>query len=168
MTSSPVTSGAVALMLQANPRLTPDDVKVRLMSTADPLPGASRYQQGAGLIDVPGALASTARANGYALSADLGDGTTVLSENVYAAWDKAVWAKYGWTKFKWSKFKWSEVGWSKFKWSKFKWSEVGWTKFKWSKFKWSEVAWTKFKWSKFKWSEYDWAKFKWSILIQGQ
>ena len=167
-TSSPVTAGAVALMLQANPRLTPDDVKVRLMSTADPLPGASRYQQGAGLIDVPGALASTARANGYALSADLGDGTTVLSENVYAAWDKAVWAKYGWTKFKWSKFKWSEVGWSKFKWSKFKWSEVGWTKFKWSKFKWSEVAWTKFKWSKFKWSEYDWAKFKWSILIQGQ
>jgi serine protease AprX len=168
--STPVVSGAAALLLgnTANPALTPDDVKLRLMDTADPLQGASQYQEGAGAIDVAAALDDTAHANGYALSQDLGDGMTVLSPSVYSAWDQRVWSKYGWTKFKWSKFKWS-----KFKWSKFKWSDVGWSKFKWSKFKWSDVAWSKFKWSdydasKFKWSEFDWAKFKWSILLQGQ
>ena len=181
-TSAPVTAGAVALLLGADPTLTPDDVKVRLMNTADPLPGATRYQQGAGEIDVAAALDDASRADGPALSADLGDGMTVLDRDVYSAWDQRVWSKYGWTKFKWSKFKWSDVGSSKFKWSKFKWSDVGWSKFKWSdiawskfkwsdydssKFKWSDYDWSKFKWSdydssKFKWSDYDWSKFKWS------
>ena len=173
--STPVVAGAAALLLsnRANPALTPDDVKLRLMETADPLRGASPYQEGAGAIDVAAALDDTSHANGYALSQDLGDGMTVLNPGVYSAWDQRVWSKYGWTKFKWSRFQGSKFKWSKFKWSKFKWSDVGWSKFKWSKFKWSDVAWSKFKWSdydasKFKWSEYDWAKFKWSILLQGQ
>ena len=124
----------------------------------------------------------------------LGDGTTILTEDDYAAWDQVVWTKYGWTKFKWTKFKWT-----KFKWTKFKWTDVDWTKFKWTKFKWTGVDWTKFKWTdttskwsgatrvdqvqvdrrgldqvqverlrlaKFKWTAYDWAKFKWTILIR--
>ena len=166
-TSAPVTAGAVALLLSADSTLTPDDVKVRLMNTADPLPGATRYQQGAGAIDVAAALDDASRADGYALSADLGDGMTILDRDVYSAWDQRVWSKYGWTKSKWSKFLGSKFKWSKFKWSKFKWSDVGWSKFKWSKFKWSDVAWSKFKWSdydssKFKWSDFDWSKFKWS------
>ena len=157
----------VALLLSADPTLTPDDIKVRLMKTADPLPGATRYQQGAGVIDVAAALLDTSHAQGYALSEDLGDGMTVLDEDVYSAWDQRVWSKYGWTKFKWSKFKGARFHSSKFKWSKFKWSDVGWSKFKWSKFKWSDVAWSKFKWSdydssKFKWSDYGSSKFKWS------
>ena len=172
-TSAPVTAGAAALMLGADPSLTPDDIKVRLMTTADPLPGASVHQQGAGLIDVDEALADTSRSDGYALSEDLGDGTTVLTEDVYAAWDRTVWTKYGWTKFKWSKFKWSKFKWSDFESTKFKWSKFKWSDFESTKFKWSTIVWTKFKWStydatKFKWSVYDWTKFKWSILIQGQ
>ena len=162
-TSAPVAAGAVALMLSADPRLSPDDVKVRLMRTADPLPGASVYQEGAGLIDVDGALADRSRARGYALSADLGNGTTILSDDVYAAWDKQAWTKYGWTKFRWTKFRWT----------KFRWTGVAWTKFRWTKFRWTDVAWTKFRWTdyqadKFRWTEYDWTKFRWTILLEGQ
>ena len=162
-TSAPVAAGAVALMLSADPRLSPDDVKVRLMRTADPLPGASVYQEGAGLIDVDGALADRSRARGYALSADLGNGTTILSDDVYSAWDKQAWTKYGWTKFRWTKFRWT----------KFRWTGVAWTKFRWTKFRWTDVAWTKFRWTnyqadKFRWTEYDWTKFRWTILLQGQ
>jgi len=147
-TSAPVVAGAAALMIGADPSLTPDDVKVRLMGTADPVAGASANQQGAGTLDVDGALAATTRAHGWALSAYLGDGKKFFKNGDYDKWEKRVWQKYGWTKFKWTKFKW--------------------TKFKWTKFKWTEVSWTKFKWTKFKWTEYDWMKFKWTILIQGQ
>jgi serine protease AprX len=166
--STPVVAGAAALLLSdsSDPALTPDDVKLRLMETADPLAGATRYQQGAGAIDVADALASTSHANGYALSEDLGDGMTILDKDVYSAWDQRVWSKYGWTKFKWAKFKWAKFKWAKFKWAKFKWADIGWTKFKWAKFKWADIGWTKFKWAKFKWAEYDWAKFKWAILLQ--
>ena len=108
-TSAPVVSGAVALMLEADPSLKPDDVKLRLMSTADPLAGIDSQHQGAGLIDVHEALGSTARSNGYALSTDLGNGTTVLSEDTYVAWDKFAWTKFAWTKFAWTKFAWTAL-----------------------------------------------------------
>jgi serine protease AprX len=159
-TAAPVGAGVAALMIGANPRLSPDDVKVRMLQTADPLRGATRFQQGAGLIDAAGALASDARANGYALSEDVGDGTTILTENDYAAWDQAVWTKYGWTKFRWTKFRWT-----KFRWTKFRWTGVEWQKFRWTKFRWTtDIDWQKFRWT----ADYDWAKFRWTILIEGQ
>jgi serine protease AprX len=193
-TSAPVTAGAVALLLGEDPSLSPDDVKVRLMATADPLPGATRFQQGAGLIDVDGALADDSLAQGYALSEDVGDGTTVLNEDDYAAWDRTVWTKYGWTKFRWTKFRWTKFRWTKFRWTdvdgtkfrwtdidwtKFRWTDIDWTKFRWTdlgwtKFRWTDLGWTKFRWTsdyqstKFRWTEFDWTKFRWTILIEGQ
>ena len=162
-TSAPVGAGVAALMIGKDPSLSPDDVKVRMMSTADPLPGATRFQQGAGLIDAAGALASDAQSHGYALSEDVGDGTTILTEDDYAAWDQVAWTKYGWTKFRWTKFRWT-----KFRWTKFRWTGTEWTKFRWTKFRWTNMAWTKFRWTKFRWTNYDWAKFRWTILTEGQ
>jgi len=162
-TAAPLVAGAAALLLERDPGLTPDDVKARLMASADPLPGAARLEQGAGLLDVPGALASEARADGPALSEDLGDGLTILTADDYRAWEELYWERYGWAKFKWTKFKWTKFKWTGVAWTKFKW-----TKFKWTKFKWAGVAWTKFKWTKFKWTDYEWAKFKWTVLVQGQ
>ena len=162
-TSAPVGAGVAALMIGRDPSLSPDDVKVRMIGTADPLPGATRFQQGAGLLDAAGALASDAQSRGYALSEDVGDGTTILTEDDYAAWDKIAWTKYGWTKFRWTKFRWT-----KFRWTKFRWTGVEWQKFRWTKFRWTETAWTKFRWTKFRWTNYDWAKFRWTILTEGQ
>ena len=172
-TSAPVGSGVAALMIGADPSLSPDDVKVRMMDTADPLSGAGRFQQGAGLLDAAGALASDARSDGYALSEDVGDGTTILTKDDYAAWDQIAWTKYGWTKFRWTKFRWTKfrwtgVSWTKFRWTKFRWTNVASTKFRWTKFRWTNVAWTKFRWTKFRWTDYEWAKFRWTVLIEGQ
>ena len=52
-----VTSGEVALLLQARPTLTPDQVKALLRSTADPL-AAANPAQGAGVTDLAAALAA--------------------------------------------------------------------------------------------------------------
>src|SRR5205814_5863366 len=46
--SAPVVSGTVALMLQANPSLTPNAVKAILMYTAQERPGYNALIQGAG------------------------------------------------------------------------------------------------------------------------
>ncbi len=136
-TAAPIVAGAAALMIGEDPGLTPDDVKLRLMRSADPLAGAPEYQQGAGMLDIDGALAETALADGPTLSADLGDGTTILSDDTYVAWTKFAWTKFAWTKFAWTKFAWTKFAWTKFAWTKF-----AWTKFAWTKFAWTTSGWT--------------------------
>jgi len=49
--ATPICAGVVALMLEANGRLRPDEVKEIIMSTAKPLPNLSEYEQGSGLVD---------------------------------------------------------------------------------------------------------------------
>ena len=53
-----VVSGSVALMLAANPALTPDRVKYALTATARPVASTDRMAVGAGMVDVSGALAA--------------------------------------------------------------------------------------------------------------
>ena len=55
--AAPHVTGAVALMLEADPALTPSEVKSILQSTSVPLAGAGPDEQGAGVIDVAAALA---------------------------------------------------------------------------------------------------------------
>ncbi len=54
--AAPVVAGTVALMLEANPRLTPNAIKAILQYTAQERPGESPLAQGAGLLNARGAL----------------------------------------------------------------------------------------------------------------
>jgi serine protease AprX len=54
--ATPLVSGAVALMLQANPKLTPNMVKMILMYSAQQLAGFNTFEQGAGQLNVEGAV----------------------------------------------------------------------------------------------------------------
>ena len=54
--ATPVVSGAAALLLQANPKLTPNMVKMILMYTAGPLAGYNMLEQGTGELNVEGAM----------------------------------------------------------------------------------------------------------------
>jgi serine protease AprX len=54
--AAPVVSGTVALMLQANPALTPNAVKAILQYTAEASPNYDVLTQGAGFLDAQGAV----------------------------------------------------------------------------------------------------------------
>jgi serine protease AprX len=54
--ATPHVSGTIALMLEANPALTPDQVKAILRSSATPMPGYAEYQVGAGYLNAYQAL----------------------------------------------------------------------------------------------------------------
>jgi serine protease AprX len=54
--STPVVSGTVALMLQANPALTPNAVKAILQYTAEVYPGYDALTEGAGFLNAQGAV----------------------------------------------------------------------------------------------------------------
>ena len=93
--AAPVVAGAAALLLQANPTLTPDTIKARLMLSADkwaaPDGTVDPLTYGAGYLNIPAALASTATATLPALSPLLtanSDGTLSLVMD-RAAWGSA-------------------------------------------------------------------------------
>jgi serine protease AprX len=54
--AAPVVSGTVALMLEANPNLTPNLIKAILQYTAESYPGYSPLRQGAGFLNALGAV----------------------------------------------------------------------------------------------------------------
>jgi serine protease AprX len=104
--ATPLVSGAVALMLQQNPSLTPDQVKARLMKTA--WKGFNQYSQsydnwgnaysnqydiftyGAGYLDIDAALNNTDLATGVALSPtavyDPSTGTVSIVNTTSVVW----------------------------------------------------------------------------------
>lgn len=98
--AAPVVAGAVALMIQQEPRITPDTVKIRLMHTATKgwssmAAGYRPFDRGAGLIDLPRALRSRETAAWAARSPELRrssgagvylpSGAGALSSDVYGA-----------------------------------------------------------------------------------
>ena len=54
--ATPIAAGTAALMLQANPSLTPNLVKLLLMYSAQPLAGFNMLEQGAGQLNTAGAV----------------------------------------------------------------------------------------------------------------
>ena len=99
--ATPIVSGAVALMLQQNSALTPDQVKARLMKTAWKGVGQFTYSHdswgnlynneydlftyGAGYLDIDAALGNTDLASGVALSPTVSfnaNGSLVISNTV--------------------------------------------------------------------------------------
>ncbi len=104
-----VTTGAVALLLAAEPDLTPDQVKYRLMATADKSwPGYDPAKAGAGHLDIYTAVKTTTRdtANtGVAVSHLLTTGPDgVLSQSVQ--WDSVQWNSVQWNSVQWNSDYW--------------------------------------------------------------
>src|SRR5262249_29140242 len=63
-----VVSGMAALMIQANPSLTPDTIKARMMRSAEKRAVYDIFSEGAGFADVVAALSESGTAAGPALS----------------------------------------------------------------------------------------------------
>ena len=70
--STGVVSGAVALMLQANPGLTPNLVKAILMYSAQIMEGPDLFEQGAGMLNVEGAVRLAKAVSRYAYAIPAG------------------------------------------------------------------------------------------------
>jgi subtilisin family serine protease len=82
--AAPVVAGAVALMLQKNPGLTPPLIKAILQYTAQQVPNANLVQQGAGLLNIEGAtrVAGALRTD---IASKVAQGTIEVGDNILAS-----------------------------------------------------------------------------------
>ena len=119
--SAPMVTGAVALLLQDEPTLNPDQVKYRLMTTANKTwAGYNATTAGAGYLDIYAAVngTSTETANtGTFASQMLSTGTKPISWGS-AGWNSAGWNSAGWNSAGWNSAGWNSAGWNSDYWDK--------------------------------------------------
>jgi serine protease AprX len=123
--AAPIASGAVALLTQVQPTLTPDQLKWLLVHTAHPIgPGA-----GAGEIDVASAQVQT---TGTVPRANLGLTPNRLVGLAYLAatgqssvsWDSVSWDSVSWDSVSWDSVSWDSVSWDSVSWNSASWDSV--------------------------------------------
>jgi serine protease AprX len=176
-----VASGEIALLLQAHPGLTPDQVKAILTSTADPLVQNPDPVMGAGVIDLLGALLAKVPANTAASLPDAtGTGSLeasrggehvidpangrVLSGEVDALgspWNGAAWAAASTKRTAWSGGTWNGRVWAGKAWDRADWTPATWTGASWSGLDWATHPWSSASWQARSWRNQGWAARSW-------
>jgi serine protease AprX len=180
-----VTSGAVALLLQRNPALTPDEVKGRLTGAARALPAANAQAQGHGMLDLRRVSASPrnsarpqsfarstgtgsldASRGGYLLTDDRGSVLTGERDIFGAPFDAGAHAALSagaraWTSGSWNGNRWTgdapgTDGWAGAEWSAPSWSGTPWTG------RGTGATWTSRTWADGYWSSRTWASRTWA------
>jgi serine protease AprX len=185
-----VVSGAVALLLQDRPELTPDQVKAVLTKTATGMPKADAAGQGAGELDIAQAVKASVPRNAtqtWPRSTGLGslegargtshitlDGTTLTGENdLFGPFDTAAWAAASSAGTSWNggSFMGRQItgsGWAdptaSGDWSGLSWSGLSWSGLSWSGLSWSGLSWSGLSWSGLSWSGLSWSGLSWSGL----
>jgi serine protease AprX len=176
-----VVSGAVALLLQQRPKLTPDQVKQLLTSTAQPLPGADPIAQGAGELNIraavgaptpakarqsfPAALGtgSLEAARGGAHVGDSVTGVELTGEQdiMSQPWNPATWtvvsaAGTAWSGGVWNGNTWAGSGWNGSSWTARTWASTAWSARTWSGNSWQARTWSARTWSGCVWNSTTW------------
>ncbi len=186
--ASAVVAGAAALLISQNPTLTPDQVKYLLTSTATPLANTPSQYQGAGEINLRGALTAVPAAAVQAFAPSAGTGslegargsvhltwgtvplqgeidifgspvnTTQLAQNLTNGGD--------WVGGSFNGVVWTGAGWGTLAtadgWSAQAWANNSWSNNSWSNNSWSNNSWSNNSWSNNSWSNNSWSNNSWS------
>jgi serine protease AprX len=121
-----LTGGAAALVVQAHPDATPDDVKGALTSSADPIAGSAL-----GAVDISAAIAAPAspawwQHHPYAL------GGLDLSPGEGMPWTSRSWTSRSWTSRSWTSRSWTSRSWTSRSWTSRSWTSRSWTGLSWT------------------------------------
>ena len=184
--STPVVSGAIALLLERQPDLTPDQVKAVLTATAkrygqDAATPPDPAADGSGLLNVAAALKvdDGATGNGTILQSSLppialASAPPLVGELPLAnralrpahAFARALYpVLYGqplqWLDpmlggIPWGALTWESVVWDSVAWDNFAWDSVAWDSVAWDSVAWDSVAWDSVAWDSVAWDSVAW------------
>jgi serine protease AprX len=182
-----VTSGAVALLLQAYPELTPDQVKAVLIDSARTMDG-EEVDKGAGHLDIDAAVAAAknisnragkkssaqsfpkatghgsldqARGGGYLIDAETGSSLRGEVDVQGNAWNGPAWRARSVTATAWSGGQWNGSRWTGDTWAGASWVNSDWDGARWSGARWSDLHWSAELWVGARWSGARWSGDHW-------
>ncbi|HSK25043.1 MAG TPA: S8 family serine peptidase [Egicoccus sp.] len=181
--SAAVVSGAVALLLQARPELSPDEVKYLLTSSAMPIKGTA-VEAGAGLVAVDRASRAGIRGNGVIQAHESGTGTGSLEasrgsmylgegedalvgeQTILGDFDAATWAPLSlagrtWRDGTWLGQEWTDACWCGDSWTGRTWRGLTWRADTWAGRTWRTDLWDGRTWRDSGWDGRTWRDAGW-------
>ena len=172
--SAAITSGAAALVLAANPGLTPNQIKARLLGTTSPGPVGNPFVDGHGALNALAAATSGPMNLGQSAAglkpAKNGATVSLSPSGPVNTWNTALWsgitvaqqANWPFDGSTWSGSDWN--GWSLVgrAWNNGGWNNGGWTGASWDGSSWAGSAWDGSAWSGSAWSGSAWDGSAWS------
>lgn len=120
--SAPVVSGTIALMLEANPLLTPNEIKSILLGTDV---AYKTMSDTAGVIDAKKAVEIAKNTKKLAQLPKYNN-TWPLSSYMLDSGTTIDWAKLSWGNADWTKLSWGNVDWTKLSWGSADWEKLSW------------------------------------------
>jgi serine protease AprX len=175
--AAPMVSGAVALLLQDEPNLTPDQVKYRLMATANKdWGGYNASTAGAGYLDIYAAVSGTTTVSAnqgvvpHQLLAKMALIAVWASQNGGESidWNSVNWNSVNWNSVNWNSVNWNSVNWNSVNWNSVNWNSVNWNSVNWNSVNWNSVNWNSVNWNSVNWNSVNWNSVNWNSDYWGQ
>ena len=186
--AAPVVSGAVALLLQSRPNLTPDQIKALLVGAAQPFGQDSGVAlpdpaaAGSGLLDALAADQGTV-AGGWAVGGAFGPGALLgssLPTTGFVSANRALrpadafaramfrvlygsplrWKDPTLGGIPWGSLTWDSVAWDSVAWDNYNWDSIAWDSVAWDSVAWDSIAWDSVAWDSVAWDSVAWDSFK--------
>jgi len=143
--AAPVVSGTIALMLERNPTLNPQQVKKRLVSTATPVAYGTASDRGAGLLNAYRAVSSIDTSKQYAN--DRVTDAFAKDMRKFVQGQPIVWRDLLYNGGVDSSGKpWAGITWDGITWDGVTWENVLWDAFTWEGVTWEGVTWESVTW----------------------
>jgi serine protease AprX len=142
--ATPIVTGAIALLLEANPALTPNQIKYILTQSAQPT-----ATSGSNIIDTKNALEMAK--NNELLSS--------LNINNSNKWEKSSFINPQENTIDYSKYTWGNLDWTKYTWGNGDWSKYTWGVADWLKYTWGNIDWAKYTWGNVDLAKYTWGSY---------
>ena len=155
--SAPMVTGAVALLLQEEPHLTPDQVKYRLLYTGSDI-GGYPYLNVYGVVTGGTTEAYNSGAMPHMLLARMALIAYWASEHggEYIDWEYVDWGSVNWDAVNWDAVNWNAVNWNAVNWNAVNWNAVNWNAVNWNAVNWNAVNWNAVNWNAVNWNAVNW------------
>ncbi len=164
-----VASGLAALLAQAQPTASPDQLKALLVEATD-VSGKKRDVTGIeASIDVLDAFKAAKKRLPQVSTSDpfatcgntwcrgIGDGSAAFVD-----WAKASWAGNSWTGSSWTGNSWTGSSWTGSSWTGNSWTGSSWTGSSWTQDTWAGSSWTGSSWTGSSWTGSSWTGSSWT------
>jgi serine protease AprX len=169
--SAAIISGAAALALAGNPGLTPNQIKGRLLGTANPGPVGNPFVDGHGALNAYAAATSgpmSFNQSAASLTPTLRGTTVSLSPTrPVDTWNTNLWSGISWnqppsTGWAWNGAAWNGGDWNGWAWNGGAWNGAAWNGSAWNGGDWSGWAWNGGAWNGSAWNGSAWNGAAWN------